>query len=978
MKKVFILILLIGGIATSSFAQAPIQKYSYWDTLRYSSGIFTSPETVFLDINDNDLIVGYCLSASSTFEGFVYDLKNDKYHLYSHPAYTHTKITGINNAGEILGTAYTSITAAITFRGEFTAALGVQSIVQVNWNGSMTSQNQQPTRLNNNSVGVGAVRSGAGAVNRWINYETVFPPNTVSGLKRRQIGTTQYNTYGLGINDANQVSGWYLNGTQYRAVVFDHNTNAFQDYNARIVSAQSRTKFNDINNNNMAAVEYRDNLGQWQGTIAQLSGTTANYESDANFIFSQTKTPNGSSIQGINDSNDIVGFVNLPSGDKVGFFAITNEYGAEHLGLNGPFGIANSNDYFDYDLNHYDYVNKDIWLNSNDAFMANYVVPLNGAPLTPQETTFYNQGQVYPSWFAFVQAQEEDSLYITTNGTKKPKSSSIIHWLNVSTHEFQGNCHGLSAFALQHFRDPSVLTNRFGNNMGGLASITMYDSLSTGMNLPLMETMASLQLDYYDESISKYKDVQVAHGDVYLNGTGPQFANQTRNASSAIAQSIMNNDSARIMSWAIDFGNNQVGYHSVAPIGVTREFVYDYPIDSIAIIDPNYPNEYPLVVYDPITGYIIEHHSFGTDTLAFYYPNATIYETNVATPAEIVSRPTINGSPGMSYKTIGNKSIFYTKNACDYIINDNASANQFIKSGNVITNNFSGMRPDYIMDSDLPPVMLHIDGLLDTRTDISSCNGVAKWTLSYPSGEMLFSRGAALPSETDIIINKNEIIKVENPDATDKFVQLASNYGPANEESFVSIDSFKIEQNDTLRFETLDQYNFKLLNGKNAGNNYNLYVRYLAPTENFVWNTKKIAITPKTNHIIQLRPTSQGQKVVILIDSLQDGTIDDSIAVVNGGLSTPNILAKNHSIKVYPNPVQNHFSIEMNKLPQGDYEFMIYNQTGQLVRSKNVSSSATGELKQEFDMADLPKGMYLIRIQNNSTDFRYQHKIILR
>jgi len=70
-------------------------------------------------------------------------------------------------------------------------------------------------------------------------------------------------------------------------------------------------------------------------------------------------------------------------------------------------------------------------------------------------------------------------------------------------------------------------------------------------------------------------------------------------------------------------------------------------------------------------------------------------------------------------------------------------------------------------------------------------------------------------------------------------------------------------------------------------------------------------------------------------------------------LNTP---SKKIEIKVFPNPVTNHFSINNNKEVK---EIVVFNMIGRALKRYNYVSG------QKYFVGDLPKGMYLIQFLAN-------------
>lgn len=90
------------------------------------------------------------------------------------------------------------------------------------------------------------------------------------------------------------------------------------------------------------------------------------------------------------------------------------------------------------------------------------------------------------------------------------------------------------------------------------------------------------------------------------------------------------------------------------------------------------------------------------------------------------------------------------------------------------------------------------------------------------------------------------------------------------------------------------------------------------------------------------------------------------------GTETPSWLQE---IRLYPNPAVDFFSVEMNGEAADEVEFTLLASNGQEILRKTADFSA-GKLTQRFETADLPAGLYLLRIRSgNQVEFA---KILLQ
>ncbi|MEZ5047830.1 MAG: T9SS type A sorting domain-containing protein [Chitinophagaceae bacterium] len=951
MKTSFCLFIAMLYFYVSGFSQ-PLVNYTYWDTVRYQDNSYIASQTTMSDINKEGLIVGFYKDAAGANVGFVYNYKSKKFHTYQYSGYTHTEITGINDNNIIIGRAYSNPTTAIAIKGEIIND-SIQNVTQANWHLSATT-NKWPTKINNNNVGAGSIYTGT---TRWFNYESILPPITVSATKRYEAGTTQYNSYGKGINDYNTACGYYLNGSQYIPCIYDETNNQFFIYNHKVSSvAQPRTILNDINNSYYIAVSYRDSNNIMQGTIARNSPIMSiTYETDENFIFNKWDSYYGSSIEGISEKNDIAGYYVNASGEQLGFYAISDssQYVLEQLNVsNDVFKVGNWNLFHEYENGYYDYTVGDVWLGQVNDFnqsvqQATIVSPFN-------HPGYYN-GLQTPSWKAWVMAYTQDSCYIQTPQGLKPKSSSLAKWVMTGSPNFQGVCYGMSAFYLQHLKDRFMIDSRFSLGVWTTSYIQDYDTLATGVNYKLTDILHALHLFQGSKHLASHTSEKDY---IFYNNPSNNWTDMEKEFKS-FASGFQSIDSAHIM--LIRYKDDSK--HAVVPVGVSRQFrISNGASDTLHIMDPNFPNTFPIIYRDHISQNVIQrsympwNNMYRNDTLKYFIAANNVNELAISNPVY----QSFKLAPSPENKSVAGENVIYTKKLCDFKTEAVGNSSlYFERIGNTENNSFTSVNTIQDFNADGLTDGLVFPGSVDVKTTISSnCDSLISYMYSYPKGEMLYARKSN-PSLTDIVYNKDNIIRFENPDNLDKYPKLTAIYGPNIEESMVVIDSFKLAYQDTMRYEAIDQYNFKLSNGKPIGNVYNLYVRYLSQGNYFIWNTQTIPIQPKTDHIIKLQPSVSGQEVIILIDSLQDGSIDDSIKVINGGLSLQNIEKSNH-IKVYPNPTQQylHWQADFSIKPK----ITIYNFFGS--KMIELSQKSVNTSTNKIDVSALSTGLYFIQFED--------------
>jgi len=76
-------------------------------------------------------------------------------------------------------------------------------------------------------------------------------------------------------------------------------------------------------------------------------------------------------------------------------------------------------------------------------------------------------------------------------------------------------------------------------------------------------------------------------------------------------------------------------------------------------------------------------------------------------------------------------------------------------------------------------------------------------------------------------------------------------------------------------------------------------------------------------------------------------------------------------VKIYPNPVSENLNVELIGLKTGTIDF--YTLTGKKMRSYNISSQIT-----TVDVGDLYKGVYLVKVYDQSNKIQSIEKVIIQ
>jgi len=938
---------------------------------------FESPETFFYDINDSGVIVGSFVNATGGTSALVL-FPNGKTYTYNHESYTTTEFMGINNEGKIVGRAHNgNPSEALPIIGIVTVVEGVGNFYASSYGLEGINTFREPQKINDNNFCAGTFRSTGNY--RWINFELQEEPWTQASIiysEGQGSSFTQYNTYGLGLNNLNEVSGFYLNGSQYYPLIYNYpgtnpsNFHTPAQYNPDGIP-QAGTKINDINDDGFVVVEYKGAGNIWQGCVGFYDpiSNSINYQSQFPF-----HTAEGSSALGINNNKDYVGYY-FKDGIRMAFAAYTDPRMLLGVSSSDWYGENFTNDDINFRYSSsayvYDYSSEDPYTGDQVNFIENYMNML-GMSFCCSMLDSFNAGQMYPSWKSYVLAQTSQRVYENVNGMQIPKLSEIAKWMAISDTAFRGNCLGMSLFAGQFMIDNAINTARFPGLLF-LDSLIEIDNntLSSFQKQDVKEAIAACQIYSKKPSFNSidhenllyfYLPFQYAMSEAeYAERFDSIYAINTKFYDQFYASLDPDHEDYSILG--LEF-YDVAGRHAVFPIGVSRYVDLNLRIDTIFVHDPNYPQEVLMIEIDYdnflVNAYVgneqVYINELGQSEIAVAYAATTIRSLELEDNTGF--KPL--SSSGTANKSTHNGYDIYLKKLCDYKIEDINDANIYIeKTGATLNNNMPGVETILDYNDDNLPDMLRSYTYSGVKAMLQNCASTNNWLYAHPEGDMIMSRGDVALGETDIVYNQGNYMKIENPDAIEKHIKFGTLSDFTGEESAVVFDSFTLASGDTVALEAMDQYHFKLLNGLDNSNHYDLFVRYLSSDQTFTWNMSNVQISANTNHIVVLQPDVPGQEVIILVDVGQDGSIDETIVEEPTGIKP---IIEDWNVKLFPIPAIDILNIETShSLPKGTL-VKLYNAEGKLLHQSSVGSKT----EIAIPLSGMSSGMYLIKLENQN------------
>lgn len=959
LTKLFFALLLL--LSATSQLHAQDLEFNYFRTYQYTEGSWTSPATVFVDISDTLVICGYYENPSGANTGLLYFM-NGKVISYSYPGYTHTELTGINKDGLIIGRAYNDPSSAVVIRGQLSGG-EITGMAVLGAFGTGTFQN--PKGLNNNNVAGGSLYIGT---TRWMRLLEVLPPVTVDKTVRYSYGSTNYNTYGLGISDDNMGCGYYINSTDYVPLTYSFEENEFYTFNNYGSGGIPHTRFNDINSNGYVAVSYKE--GIFKATVAKLSYFPVNwasYESDFPF-----QGPQGAEALGINEKNDITGYYTDATGNKIAYFALSSEYKIPGFKVpENTFAFDNlGNTASDPLYDQLNYASQDPW--TSDPVNFGLIHLLHHPLLKDADLSALSLGFRFPTWRQYVMAVGQDSAYTNVSGTLHARPEAITKWLSHSTPDFEGYCFGMSVFAMAHFSDQDELLGRFGNFIPTLPSeVHVYGPGGPYWN-DIKEDIGALH--FYQHALSLQPDKERFQYVTERWQSGIPYDrlllyDTTKAAVRDLEQRFfdtLQHDSLYVLGvWLNDAGGGDVYKHAVLPFKVNRHLSLTENIDTIYALDPNKNSSYIRIIvnYDTEVSYALDETGEVVYQVKAISPYGQLADLRIPQYPTMLRMDQTGGKGITGAKTYGSYHQVNVRGACSYQITNTDAPGETITyaPGSYPENNYPGLYASYNMDEDsIADAWIHPTAL-DIVTRLNGCEGHLAWHYGYPGGDMIVARKEASASDEDLVWNSQNEMAVTPADGSTHTYTLMAITVADGTESQVIIDSLGQNSGDTARLIALNPNHLTLQNNQDNNHTYNVRVTYLSTGAYITRSLANIPLSSKTTHHILITPEADpATQVQILIDSLNDGVIEDTLNISFDPLHLAGMSSTTPSVRCFPNPVQTQLTFQTHGLAPG-WSYRIIDPTGRVMLSGQVAQASVA-----VDMRGLAAGVYFAALRDAS------------
>ncbi len=174
-----------------------------------------------------------------------------------------------------------------------------------------------------------------------------------------------------------------------------------------------------------------------------------------------------------------------------------------------------------------------------------------------------------------------------------------------------------------------------------------------------------------------------------------------------------------------------------------------------------------------------------------------------------------------------------------------------------------------------------------------------------------YNRNICNTTEVDLLKMDDNVFSVFNTDDIEK----EFSFSLANTSDIIGklffISNIGVQPDDTTSFEVTVNNNLKIIN-EGEGNSYNIKVKSLLPMIS-AFQHSNIDIPANSSHeIIPNWDNLENEDIVIYVDWLMDGSINDTLFIENQSTVIENDLTTENKVTIYPNPTKDLLNIKFD------------------------------------------------------------------
>ncbi|MBE2255109.1 MAG: T9SS type A sorting domain-containing protein [Ignavibacteria bacterium] len=483
----------------------------------------------------------------------------------------------------------------------------------------------------------------------------------------------------------------------------------------------------------------------------------------------------------------------------------------------------------------------------------------------------------FPDWPLWVEVYGVNANYWSTF-FKIYDSDGQEKWGKISGKSgFQGACFGFAASAFLNFSfKPQFISKHPGMpNTENINSLAITDSIRKYINGYFLYQFG--KQSYENDLIGKPKDPKTTLREIIY-----MFKNDEQD----IRTISIFNDPDKI------FPGKNTGAHTMAPIGVRRDTLAGK--FRVLLYDSNNPDDYPYILVDTVA------NRWSFPFLGNTWQGTTGFYLELSV-SNYINRPEFTDKKidlGNIKRGVQNIEIYNTDEADITLKN---SSNQLISivNGNLTEEISNGTAIIKKTGGNSNPIGYYIpdDDYSIEISNIKDSSKVSRVAIFKENKSYIFSRNNADSSETDKINigNSNSDgssgsgLSVMSPDPVQKDIKLKIINSLNDKERLIEISGVEMIQNDSLYINDISnslttdnsEYEFII---KNFGSEktYVIKINENDGNEQRIFGNAFVMLPANSSHIISPNwDNLDSSTVTIYIDSGNNGSIDDSITILN-------------------------------------------------------------------------------------------------
>jgi len=594
------------------------------------------------------------------------------------------------------------------------------------------------------------------------------------------------------------------------------------------------------------------------------------------------------------------------------------------------------------------------WNNQPDMFPQVWYQQFFYQGIDPFTNSQYSQWQ---GWFTFAFAKSSDFLdwasWVNTFGVNACYVSTILgmysptaiqRWSAVK-HPWGGSCFGISASNALAFSYKGQFQTKYSSFPAFVNPITVLSN--EGVKTVVNELFTH-----------QFGDPSRKFGNGRWNVITP---NQTI----IELKEMLRKDEVSPRTLSI-YNNNGPGGHSILPYRLERDVTVEY-LFRLYVYDNAYPNNLAIIKIDTLgnsnngiwtTLYGLAN--WGGEKNLILEIESIDYFNNATFPKRAAgyNSPFVMSSDELE--------IYTNIDANTKIIDALGNVTGF-SNGSVLSEIPNSVPLSYLDGSETPPYGYSLP-TNDYSVIFDNFTSDTVKTFFFTGNKTFsYSRDSAEQNQTDRFFFDGGV-SVSNPDQQNKTISLLNIINETTQEKLFAFSSIELAQNDSVKIENPDSNKIKLKSFGTA-KDYDIELNYVTESGIGRFVDSNIPLTSNTTHTIIPDWTDVTEtQLKILVDEGNDGTIDDTLSLINKltgiGNDQGSVIPKEFRLEQnYPNPFNPSTTIRYQIPINSHVSLKVYDVLGNEVATLVDEYREAGRYEVEFNAKGLASGVYFYKLQ---------------